>query len=715
MEIGWDGNTDDGPAAAPGKYAVRAVLNAGLHAKYVTSAASPGKPPYDSENPRGGWGGGWDNVLDIAADASGIYPLWGIEEGDGLLIHADEDGNVLWRQHCPLALSQGRQFSVAVNGKYVYVLSGLSNGKAGLWRVNHKDGAYVPIPHDGSDPLAFTLEGLSQPAPVKGAAPLPAAVSLAADAATLYVSAHDQDQVASFDAETCKPLRTYPVEKPMGLCLDGANGVLVISGTKVVRLDLKSGACAPVVTEGLAAPFDVAVETNGMILVTDRGAAQQVKRFDRQGKLRGAFGKAGGRDNNGKFDVESLRNPAGITAAASGKIFYTEDAEPKIFVRLSPALKYERLWSGPWYLSGEVCVDPYRPEDVYTKGGASFIRHKIDAAAKTSRPDAVWTDFALPGDAGETWWVTYGRWFPRVVMHQGVKYLFCGGPVVSLFRIDGYKMTLVTSIGGDRDKQGNWTSRWVFTDANDNGKADAGEKAVTAQDPKAGLYFAPSYWGGSVDERDLTIYLLDGRGTAVYALTPTFAKKGVPVYNFAQARIIPLDAASKPGKRDNLSSIWQAPDGGVFGNADIGGSDPRGIGHSSHLSDVFVYRLDKDGKLLWWAGKKASGIAKNGEFYGRACGLGGPIAGQYFDFVDENGQDKVYTFDGLFVGNLLDDSSVTPPSENTLRVEHFGSIVYQNAADKQWYFVAGAGGYASIWQIMGLDQIHKLSASIEVR
>ena len=82
--------------------------------------------------------------------------------------------------------------------------------------------------------------------------------------------------------------------------------------------------------------------------------------------------------------------------------------------------------------------------------------------------------------------------------------------------------------------------------------------------------------------------------------------------------------------------------------------------------------------------------------------------------VDENGKDKVYSFDGLFVGNLLEDSAVATPSENTLRVEHFNSIVYQNANDRKWYFVAGAGGYASLWEIAGLDKITRFQAAVEV-
>jgi hypothetical protein len=201
----------------------------------------------------------------------------------------------------------------------------------------------------------------------------------------------------------------------------------------------------------------------------------------------------------------------------------------------------------------------------------------------------------------------------------------------------------------------------------------------------------------------------------VWVVAPTWVKPGVPLYDLTKARVIPLEQAVKPGKRIGFSSIWPAPDGGVFGNADCQGSDPRGIGHSSHLSDVYVYHLDAQGNLVWRAGKKASGIAKNGEFYGRATGLGGAIGDQYFDFSDEGGQEMIYTQDGLFVGRLLDDSATAAPSEYTLLVEHFGSDVYQSALDKQWYFAAGASGYASIWQIVGLDKVKRLAAKVKVR
>ncbi len=685
-EIGWDGYDDDGKAVAAGKYEVRALLNAGLHAKYVTSATSPGKPPYESENPNGGWGGVWDNVQDIASDATGIYPLWGVEEGDGLLIHADEDGNVLWRQHSPLA-QPGRQISVASNGKYVYILS----DKNGLWRVFCKDGKYAPIAHNGSDPLGFKLSGIANGA------------SLAADAKTVYISVPTENKIACFDAETLVKTGEINVIKPAGICLDGDNGLLAVSDINIVGIDIKSGLSTVIVSKKLVAPFDVAVDKKGKILVTDRGIAQQIKRFDRKGKLTGTFGKPGGRENNGKFYVDQLRRPAGITVAASGKIFYSEDAAPKIFVRLNANLKYEKLWCGPWYISGEVCVDPEKPQDLYIWGGEAIIRHKIDYKTKTSRPDAAWEKFAM---------TNYGRWFPRIVNHNGNKYMFCGGTPCSIFKIDGYKMTLVASIGADwKNKE---TPMWIFNDLNENGKADPGEKVDFKATTDPLTTYRGSYWAGSISEKDLSVYL--NNNSSIIILTPTFSKTGMPIYSFSSnTRAFPLAAAQKPGKNAGFSNIWHSPDGGVFGNADANGSDPRGIGHSSHLSDVYVYRLDKDGKLLWRAGKKASGIAKNGEFYGRACGLGGPIDGKYFDFVDENGQEKIYTFDGLFAGNLLDDSATALPSENTLRVEHFNSIVYQNAEDKKWYFVAGAGGYASIWEIAGLDKITRMTAEIEIK
>jgi hypothetical protein len=700
VEIGWDGKDDAGVTLPAGAYELRALVNAGLRAEYVTSFGSPGKPPHDSTHPKRGWGGVWDNVQDIASDATGVYPIWGVEEGDGGLMHVDENGNFLWRQHLPLA-QPGRHVAVAVNAKYVYVgvdPSDTKGGKAGLWRVRADTGNYVPFPHDGSDPLAFNLDGISKPVSTEAAC----VGGLAATATTLYASAHYQNAVIAYDAETGVRIRAYDVPAPRGICLDG-DGLLVVTGNTVLRLNLATGALAPVVARNLVAPWRVAVDGKGHILVTDRGTAMQVKRFDRNGRLSGTFGKPGGRSNNGTYHPDALLDPAGITVAPSGKVFYSEDAMPRAFTRLSATLKYETQWVGPWYMSGEVCVDPQRPEHAYLWDTRGFTRFRLDYAKKTYTPDALWCKFALPEGK-------FGRWFPRIVNHGGNTYVFTTGTPTSLFRIDGDRMTLVASIGAERKGP----SPWVFTDLNDNGVADGNETVYppAPTDPRA--LFTGSYWGGSIDERDLTIYLFTqqyGANNSALAVTPTFVK-GVPVYDLTKVRVVPLIAARR--NNSNASSFWHTPDGGVVGNADANGSDPRGIGHSSHLSDVFAFRLDKDGNLLWRAGKKASGIAKNGEFYGRACGLGGPIGSDYFDFVDENGQDKVYTMDGLFAGNLLDDSATAEPSATTLMVEHFNSIVYQNAKDKEWYFVAGGGGYSSIWRIAGLETITRHTAKLTV-
>ena len=45
LEVAWNGNTDSGDPAPVGRYQVRAVVNSGLKAQYVTSACSPGSTP----------------------------------------------------------------------------------------------------------------------------------------------------------------------------------------------------------------------------------------------------------------------------------------------------------------------------------------------------------------------------------------------------------------------------------------------------------------------------------------------------------------------------------------------------------------------------------------------------------------------------------------------------------------------------------------------
>ena len=718
LKIGWDGKDDLGNELPAGKYQVRLVHNAGLHASYVTSATSPGNPPHASTVPTRGWGGVWGNVQDVAADASGVYVLWAMEEGDGALVHMDENGQIIWRQHIPLAL-HGAQRCVASNGTHVYCtvdVVGKDSTRAGLWRVSCKNGSYEPFEHEGADPLAFYLDGIEGPIPQKDhVSPdaAPPVAGLAADAGKLYASAYYQNEIVICNAASGRREDSIKIDRPRGVCLDGPAKLLAVSGTGIVSVDIKAKTVKPVVTAGLDAPWDVGRGSDGSIIATDRGdrsgrgGSQQVKCFDRfgrndrAGKLIATYGGRGGRDNNGKYDPGKLRNPAGVTVAASGAIFFSEDAPPRAFYRLGKKLQLEKFWSGPWYLSGEVTVDPARPEHLYMWSHEAFIRHVIDYEKRSSTPDAVWSDFALPVGS-------YGRWFPRIITHNGHKYMFCGGNPVTLFRIDGYKALLIAAIGSD----GKSPDRplWIFTDLNENGKLDNGERIDYPG--VGGQRTGGSYWGGSINPDDLTVYYLDGSRSAI-VLKPEITATGMPMYNFTDPLVIPLDQAQKPGTRANVSSIWHAPNGGVFGNADVSGSDPRGIGHSSHLSDTFVFRLDAKGNLVWRAGSKASGIAKNGQFYGRMCGMAGPVADRYFSFVDENGQDKVYTIDGLFVGNLLEDTAVAEPSENTLFVEHFNSIAYRNAKDGKWYFVAGASGYASIWEIAGLETVTRMEAEMK--
>ena len=693
QEIGWDGFTDDDKPADPGRYEVRALVNGGLRAQYVMSPYGHGDPPHQSDNPLHGWGGGMAPVMDIAADANGVYPLWGFEEAVGVLLRIDEQGKLVWRQHGPLVL-HGTQRAVASNGQHVFV----ATDSAGLWRVRCADGGYAPFSQaSANSPMEFHLEGVSRPGGAKVSAGEPSLVSgLAADAKVLYASSYYQDQVVCFDTESGARLRAFDVPKPNGLCLDGADGMLVVSGKSVVRLDPKSGKISDVLTNGLDEPWHVAIDRAGNLLVTDRGASQQVKKFDRSGKLLGSYGVAGGRENQGKYSPDRLLNPAGVAVAPWGKVYFSEQSEPRIMMQLGADLKHERLWSGPWYLSGEVVIDPYQPDHFYHWAGG-LIRYVFDEAAKTSRPDGIWSQWPFPKFSG---------WVPRIIQHEGQRYMFSSGKgMAALLRVQGYDVKIITAVTGGSS----------FTDRNENGQVDEGERLPVG--PVDGTRLGGlAYWSSSIDERDLSLYLSapGGPNPRVVVVQPTFLRPGVPVYDFTKTRVIPLAAALRNSKC-SVASIWHTPDGGVFGNVDAPGSDPRGLDHSSHLSDVYAFRLDKDGKLLWRAGKKASGLAKEGEFYGRACGLGGPITDEYFNFSDEGGRDLVYTKDGLYVGKLLDDAWTGVRNEYTLCCEHFNTCVYQNQVNRRWYMAAGSDGYANLWEVVGLDTIKRMTAELEVK
>ena len=125
--------------------------------------------------------------------------------------------------------------------------------------------------------------------------------------------------------------------------------LLVIQGQQVLRIDPKSKQASPLITAGLQEPMSLWVDGAGSIYVSDRGTAQQVKVFGRDGKLVRTIGMDGGRSPRGPHQPQGMYKPHGLTVDAKGMLWVMEEDDRPQRISLWDAAsgKFQREYVGP--------------------------------------------------------------------------------------------------------------------------------------------------------------------------------------------------------------------------------------------------------------------------------------------------------------------------------------------------------------------------------
>jgi len=735
-EITWDGKDEDGKEVSGHfKYKLLIVPYKGIKVEYVLGAGNAGKPPYRTMDGKGSWGGVWGDVVDIATDDTGIYLLWGQEEGEGSLVKVDFNGKVIWKQHqTPFWI--GNNTALCVNKKYVFISIDAKKGKEKrqtlIWRVKKDNGEYALFPdikyiYAGS-PYSISRKILLWEDLVENGFKKPACfwetdtTSIAATDDKLYIPLKSQNKIEVYDTETGKKISEIKVEKPGGIDVDKKGNIFVISGKKVLMID-KSESLKTFIERNLDSPFGLCVSEKGFLYITDLGKSQQIKIFDRYGRLKKTIGKKGGRRWCGKFDRYNLLMPLNPAVDKKGNIYVGENAAPRRVVIFDKKGKFKDNWIGPEYYSGAVCVDPYQPKYIYATLGRRIYRFVVDYKNKNWDVDAVWQwKYGSHGSPTSKHSLTSVWMNPFVVEKDGKKFLFIGSGNISLFKIDNYNLIPSTCVCIGRfpsDVDKGWVKNGklknvvdlrkdgkvaIWRDINGDGLAEKEE--VFIYDAPEGK-FPGVYWTGSINN-DLDIsglYLSDGR----FWILPfeNFDKKGNPVYSWDKAKII-----GQPLGNLFYHSGFREFDDGYYITAQWGAKgEVKGIGWSSRVGENKVIKYDKEGNLIFKVGKKAKGFSKPGESYNLIRPTG--KVGEFVFFADVNGQERVWTEDGLFVCNLLKDQYRGPlPDYDILWVEHFGSYVFKNREDGNIYMVAGSDAI-HIWKINGFEKIKEIQGVIK--
>jgi len=717
--IGWDGYDDDGNPVVPGEYTWKIAIGDGIKAIYIMGLLNGGTPEYITPDGKGGWGGIWGNIVDVAADSTGVYVLWEMEEGQGALVKIDPSGYVLWKQHIPYALS-AFQSCLASDGEYVVLAS-----VKGLWRVKSTTGEYAPFtdkkPYIYIDgPTGWTVkdkEVIWKEVPeskylkfLVGSA-IHHITGITLGDGKIFISRLYENRIDVYDNKTAELVGNIPVNRPFGLEYYKGN-VFVVSGKQVLKFSADTLKYIGVaIDSGLVAPYGLAIDSFGNFWVTDLGSSQQVKKFTEDGKLCLTCGRLGGR-LDGKFINTDFLYPTGICVEPkTGQVFFGEDVVPKRLVALDSNGRFVRQWLGPYYQGNAAyLVDAkHKPVQFYFIKHASIIRFNIDLENNASEIDAVWSDiFPL-----------YDFRRGELLYHNGKAYLCisCGADSI-IYRVDDYVLKPCTRIGiipywhefkGYRWQDG--YRAYVWRDTNGNGILEENQSELVVY-TNIGKPFHCGYWGVYFHSN----FDIWGPGTGI-SLLPClgFDKFGNPIYDWAKSEEkiakLPVGSDETAIALDEEGNIYFSRERFYQPDRDKGKyPEPKGLDWAGRNTHADVSKIDPQGNPIWRVLKKTESFRKPGEVYALRGGIATRKKGCIFVDDCSSGQTYVISDDGLVLDELLEDVARGPaPSAYTLFVEHFTSYFFEYK--NELYFVTGAEDIR-IYRVTGFETYQRITGSV---
>ncbi|MBI1370131.1 MAG: hypothetical protein GC162_15935 [Planctomycetes bacterium] len=757
----WDGSDDlerdrDAPRhgvyhvptqpVEPGTYHIRGLYHKSIDLRYEFSVYNRGNPPWSTADTSGGWLTNHTPpqaalYVPGAPSPTGkpmIYLGSAVSEGGAGLAWVDLDGNKIggrgwvggnWTAAPYLTRDTGDH---ALPDVYAYVGAtwtaasdnkDRTHGELRLTALTAKgDKAIVKYPFtpasedDGDTHWIAQLGGL------------------AVHDGLIAASLRQVGALIFIDARTGNTLGRTPIQSPRGLAFDHSGRLLVLSGTKLLRLTLDahdpgaSSQTKTLIDAGLDDPVGLATDPDGRICISDQGTSHQVKVFDETGKLINVIGHAGP-PADGLYDPLHMNHPHGLTIDERGHIWVAEnDFQPKRVSVWTRDGELVHAFYGPCRYGGGGSLDPRDRTRFYYDG----VEFKLDWDKGESQPAAIF--FRENSDvtrdqfrAGPPQTPIYLR--DRQYMTNCYNSNPTGGmSTVALWIMRDHVARVVASFGRAADwkllKTDAFKPRWpegvnlagdpwknpamfVWSDVNANGSVEPDEVTIIKANS-----------GGVTFARDLSILVSRVDGKAMRYAPVNFTDAGVPIYDLAAANVLAEGAqnpASSGGDQAMISDTgWTvltvAPE--PFAREGFGGL--------------------RDGKPLWsypslWPGLHASHEAPTPTFRGEVIGstrlLGDFVtphdsdAGPLWCINGNSGDMYVFTADGLFVAQLFQDARTGQPwtmpkaqrdmllNDVTLHDENFFPTIAQTS-DGNIYLCDGAR--SALVRVDGLESIRRL-------
>ena len=654
----------------------------------------------------------------------------------------DYAGKVIWRKNPFVGGGFGPFFAISTDSRFVYLT--LGDQKVRLVRLNAATGELMTWGEGGPTELplfevkAAMVPQFATPVETRGAffkssnqaevganmVPHPDALGMATHGGKLFVSSYAGDKILVVDTTSGKIEREIVCAGPRGLAVDSAGDLFAASyvpgkAAQIVRFTGATGNAMAVVAKGVEAPFDVAVDKDGKLYVSDLGQSQQVKVFDAQGALLKTFGKAGGRPWQGKYDPDAFLRPAGIALDAQGGLLVVESSIPKVISRLRASDgEVEARWYGPGVYWNSTWPMPEDPQEAFYLLPGGIGRAHVAPEGKTGVPNAYWT----PDKAGYPAIQSVEDGIPQpetVRTSNGGLYLVHDAVDHAIFVMNNDVVRPVATwrrVTEDKTRfPENTLGRpyiKVWIDASGDGLPQPEEESLLTKlangqpvpeiaDCTSSMHMEPNG----------DLYFMTQANSILKVPAAGFGENGMLRWNTAAASLVvpvvlPGKQTMNTGYREGILGVRLASTGDLYtvfntkvdgtggpyeyASPELAARKTVGMGHTSQFNVVKFARYDPQGRMMWMAGRKATAGAAPGEMY-HAWNLAGLINDRYIASGSEWGCSDFYTHDGFFVDSLMNNPALAPaPGPYTFGGETSGGRVqYFPKLDEVWAYSSG--------------------------
>ncbi len=589
-EVKWNGLTSPsvrrpGTVLPAGSYSWSGFYHTGIGLRLRGVAATAGSG-------LGDWGGDHGDPVACASDGEKIYLGWDGAEGGKALVAVDRGGNVKWRN---LRGGIGSASLVAVDGGTVYAMNQIGQySPVAIYRVRSHDGRYTEWTNIKSTDLMISK--LWKQLGGEGKPHNPAA--LAAGGGKVFASFGSLDVIAVIDGKTGAIIKRFHVEKPGAIAAAAGGKLYVVSGLRIVVIEVASGKVKTLATrreDGKSWWTCLAVDKAGRVYAGIRAGDMNVQVFSPAGKEVMRIGRKGGRPLLGPWKQDGMLNPNGLAVDNSGQLWIAEkDSSPRRFSVWDAKTGDFRkeFFGGSTYGAIGGAVDPVDPQRMVGQG----CEWRIDPQTGMAKCLGVITR----GGMGASRYAT-GPDGKRIYLAVTPGFLHGVHPIRIFERLGDGRWKLRTEL---RSKAKRKVEVWA--DVNDDAKEQVAE--LKSYDIDLGGWFQG--WYMSVNQK-LSLY-----GTGYQVKVRGWTKCGAPMYDLSKAR-------KMAGPKN-----WRHR-GGMGAQRGHGSADDRymlynctyGVDHST----IDCYDIDT-GKFTWSYPSNFTGV--HGSH--RACSPQvGMIRGQY--------------------------------------------------------------------------------------